>query len=145
MNRENKNKKKSNPFGFIVALAIIIIGNLADAADSGAAAAVIVLVIIMAAIGLFVAAIVKSAKKNGQSTGFSSVSKSFSAKRSFTPAEPAAVKSPELKYYDGYNSQELSERDRQRRLSQLEGFLKNGIIEKEEYYILKARYERNGK
>ena len=34
-------------------------------------------------------------------------------------------------------------RDRERRLKQLEVFLKNGIIEKEEYLLLRKRYEKN--
>jgi hypothetical protein len=42
-----------------------------------------------------------------------------------------------------YSVQEVQDRDEQRRREQLDSFLKNGIIDKKEYQVLKARYEEN--
>ena len=52
--------------------------------------------------------------------------------RSFSPA-----------VYDENLREDSTQRDRERRLRQLEAFYKNGIIEKEEYLLLKSRYERS--
>jgi hypothetical protein len=40
-----------------------------------------------------------------------------------------------------YTPQEIQDRDEQRRMEQLNSFLKNGLIDKKEYLVLKARYE----
>lgn len=52
--------------------------------------------------------------------------------RSFSPA-----------VYDENLREDSSRRDRERRLRQLEDFYKNGIIEKEEYLLLKNRYSKS--
>lgn len=63
-------------------------------------------------------------------------------------AEPAKPKPEagarlERQYYDSEASERIFDRDRQRRLEQLENFLKTGIISREEYKILKSRYEKS--
>ena len=52
--------------------------------------------------------------------------------RSFSPA-----------VYDENPREDSSRQDRERRLRQLEDFYKNGIIEKEEYLLLKNRYSKS--
>lgn len=52
--------------------------------------------------------------------------------RSFSPA-----------VYDENLREDSSRRDRERRLRQLEDFYKNGIIEKDEYLLLKNRYSKS--
>ncbi len=52
--------------------------------------------------------------------------------RSFSPA-----------VYDENLREDSSRQDRERRLRQLEDFYKNGIIEKEEYLLLKNRYSKS--
>lgn len=52
--------------------------------------------------------------------------------RSFSPA-----------VYDENLREDSGRRDRERRLRQLEDFYKNGIIEKDEYLLLKSRYEKS--
>jgi hypothetical protein len=42
-----------------------------------------------------------------------------------------------------YTAQEIQDRDEQRRMEQLDSFLKNGLIDKKEYLALKARYKEN--
>ena len=51
-------------------------------------------------------------------------------------------KAQERKYYDSTCMKASSEHDHNQRLEQLDAFLKDGIIEKEEYRILREKYER---
>ena len=41
-----------------------------------------------------------------------------------------------------YSSEENFIRDKQRRIKQLDGFLKNGLIDKAEYMVLKSHYDK---
>ena len=66
----------------------------------------------------------------------------------YVPKQPTANtsaperKPQESKYYDSTCITASSEHDHNQRLEQLDAFLKDGIIEKEEYRILKEKYER---
>jgi len=57
-------------------------------------------------------------------------------KPSFSKASSAPV------VYNERSAEELFCHDHQKRIAQLEVFLKNGIIDKKEYAILKERYEK---
>ena len=56
--------------------------------------------------------------------------------QSFTPPEPSCV-------VCDHTGEDHFQRDKQQRLSQLDEWLKNGLIDKNEYQVLKARYERD--
>ena len=56
--------------------------------------------------------------------------------RTFTP------EAQERRYYDSDCETAMSEHDHDRRMEQLNDFLKSGIIGREEYQILKERYSR---
>lgn len=58
------------------------------------------------------------------------------------PARPQAAPAPT--YHDKIREEDAA-RDRQRRLKQLEDFYKNGIVDKEEYRLLRKRYEQEGR
>ena len=58
------------------------------------------------------------------------------------PAAPAGRAEPERKYYDSTCMEADSKHDHDRRLEQLDNFLKSGIIDKEEYKILLEKYQR---
>lgn len=51
---------------------------------------------------------------------------------------------PVREYYDSDCMQADTGHDHDRRAEQLEAFLKNGLIDKEEYEMMKSRYERMG-
>ena len=158
-NRERDGKKKNSGAGWIIAAIVVflfnVIGESGDISGEDLVP-VLMIVFIIAAIIFAVYAGIKAAKK--YAAGFSSVKKpaGFSAERikaSFTREE----KNPELfsrssapsrqegkpRYYDENAAAANFERDRQRRLAQLEVFLKNGIIDRDEYRVLHDRYERN--
>ena len=56
--------------------------------------------------------------------------------RSFTPPEPYCV-------VCDHSSEDHFQRDKTQRIRQLDEWLKNGLIDREEYRVLKARYERD--
>ena len=41
-----------------------------------------------------------------------------------------------------YDPAEIKDRDSRRRLDQLDSFLRNGVIDKKEYAVLRAKYQR---
>ena len=58
------------------------------------------------------------------------------------PAAPARSAEPERKYYDSTCMEANTRHDHDRRIEQLDNFLKSGIIDREEYKILLAKYQR---
>jgi len=144
-------KKKKNGMGGVIFMFVVFLMNIIGSGADEAAAIIIAIAAIAVVVGVF-ALIVK--KAIGLNTQKSSVS--FSNAKNirqgmkmpawnkdpketpvFRPSKTAAVSFDE-------NAQEKNFiRDRERRLRQLDGFLQNGIIEKEEYLILKARYMKD--
>ena len=59
------------------------------------------------------------------------------------PLPTATVRSFSPAVYDENLREDAASRDRQRRLEQLEGFYKNGLLEKEEYLKLRKHYENS--
>lgn len=69
------------------------------------------------------------------------------AQKPYSPPKPAArpAAAPvmqERRYYDSTCMTESSRHDHDRRMEQLDTFLKEGIIGKEEYKILQQRYQQ---
>ena len=66
----------------------------------------------------------------------------FSKKESTLEDKPSVSKASSAPVvYNERSAEELFLRDKQKRLEQLEVFLKNGIVDKNEYNLLKKRYE----
>ena len=107
--------------GIIIFLIIIAFGYLKSAADNKK----------------------KAASKSGNQTEKSAPS-ARPAPVQKPAARPAPVQSaePQRKYYDSTCMQAETAHDHNRRLEQLKDFLKDGIIEKEEYEILLAKYQQ---
>lgn len=63
------------------------------------------------------------------------------SRRQSAPVQPRPAAPAAQPVYSDRVQEENLRRDQQRRLTQLEGFLKNGIIDKAEYEKLKSRYE----
>lgn len=108
---------------------------------------------------IFIAICFLSSSANKKKTG----AKTTSAKPAESPAAPQPKERPssapkmqtppaartaearpqsQQKYYDSTCMQANSEHDHNRRMEQLRDFLKDGIIDKEEYNILLAKYQR---
>ncbi|MCF0138126.1 MAG: hypothetical protein HUJ66_07170 [Oscillospiraceae bacterium] len=59
------------------------------------------------------------------------------------PARPAPQpEETRRKYYDSTCMEQSTQHDHDRRMEQLDSFLKDGIIDRTEYRILKAKYEQ---
>lgn len=129
-NRNRKNNGYSSTIGIgIVALVMLL--NLASSAVIGGGDIVgfIVAVIILGVVGLFVGR--RYAKKLGFVKNSQNVRES--AKRIFMREE--------------YQQKEQAvkcthPRGREKYIHQLDGFLSTGLIDKKEYQVLKARYEK---
>lgn len=129
-------------------MAIGFLLNLTDSDIPFDAIVAIVQIVIFIAVVAVVVKIRKhaaSGKKNGEKRQ-EAERRSFSMNdrpKAYEQTEPGRMPIAEQKkFYDGDAALQNQERDRERRLRQLDGFLKNGIIDREEYKILRSRYER---
>ena len=159
MNKQ-KNKGKKN-YGAVIAVVVIALLNLAGSMDGDSLAGIIAVIMAVAAIAS-VLVIVKKSFTKGAGTGSKSVNPA-GVKFNASELKAAIKKSPIFAHedlpedkvyrperptvaaYDETAQERNFIRDRERRIRQLDNFLKNGIIEKEEYLILKARYEKDSK
>lgn len=129
-------------------MAIGFLLNLTDSDipfDAGAAIIQIVIFIAVIAVVVKIGKHAANGKKNGERKP-EAERHSYSVSdrpRTYERPEPAPMPMAEQrKYYDENTVLQDRERDSERRLRQLDGFLKNGIIDREEYKILRSRYER---
>ena len=145
-NNDNRNrqKKKNSPLAiaFAVLLAFFSIAESAGG-DADVFIGIIVIIAIIFAVFFVVGKLSKNVREKGGAAVKDSIITRFSRDSGETP--PVTASRPKTFIYDDRAYERNEQRDIQRRLSQLDEFLKNGIIEKEEYRILRARYERNGK
>lgn len=150
--RYNAAEKKEASSAIIpAALGIILVGNAAAASVNGSF--IVPLLAVCVIVGILVLlfsrmnklkktrtnaaeAQKKKAGRTGKMKfGFTEKERALEDKPSFSKASSAPV------VYNERSAEELFLRDRQKRLEQLEVFLKNGIIDKNEYILLKKRYE----
>ena len=138
MNSRNRKNKGKSSWGGLIAIAIVFLVNIAS---SGAGAELLAVLIVLAAVIAIVLAfvfIVKKALGAGKIDAAKITSylnrEEQGEERTFVRREPVTAS------YDENAQENNFHRDRAKRLAQLDVFLKNGIIEKEEYNILKSRY-----
>lgn len=122
---QKKNENKLNKAGKTVLYTFILLALMSFGAEGGSRIIGVLAVILIAA-GVAALAIffVKKANKPGEN----------GAARSYTTHENSQPRK--------YDPAEIQDRDSRRRLEQLDSFLKNGIIDKQEYAVLRARYQR---
>jgi len=140
--RDAKNRKSS--MGGLIAVAVIFLLNIAGT-DFGSMA-IAILIVCGAIFGIVFAIIFVAKKASNKSqnpqpgSGFGKAQVYLSGNKARIPvSKPVAHPSVNTVSYDEYSQEKNFIRDRERRLSQLEGLRKNGIIDKEEYNILKAK------
>ena len=114
---EQKNKKKKGSGA--AAVIVLLLGLLGNLAEGGVAAIVIFVAICVIGAGVYV--LVKTGKK--------------------IPVKMPVVKKQEPCEFGKENH--AFSHDANRRLSQLEGFYKDGIIDRKEYELLKQRWSKN--
>ena len=107
--------------------------------------------LLFVAVLVLIAVVITSAKKaakkrdaeQGSTKAYTSAGRTTAAtrrpdprNRSFTPPEPSCI-------VCDHTGEDHFVRDKQQRIAQLDEWLKNGLIAREEYKVLKSRYERD--
>ena len=126
MNQQKKNENKLNKAGKTILytfLFLVVMGFLND--GSGSIIGVAAVILIVAGIAALAFYFVKQANKPKEEVP---VSRGYTTRDSSQPRK--------------YDPAEIKDRDSRRRLEQLDSFLRNGVIDKKEYAVLRARYQR---
>lgn len=161
-NKKTQGKKKNVGFGWLVFLAIILISNLMNSADSGsfrhllfrlrlfalrlgvpvealllAPVAVIVLIV------LLVSAAKRRAREKDADTPTMKKARASAAVQRPDPRSRSFTGPDAYCFTCEATGEDHFQRDKHTRIKQLDEWLKNGLIDRAEYQVLKARYERN--
>lgn len=143
---ENKNRKKQSGkgVGVIIGVLILLLSGLSEGFDSEVIGALFVVAVIGVLIWICYKVVNVSrgtaARQNGVTNAVGHSMKRHEPKVEIHRAFPE----PEAHCVVCDNTGvDHFERDRQMRLRQLDDWLKNGLIEREEYMILKRKYEQS--
>lgn len=142
----NKNRERSakNNKSRTIGIVVVVVLALLQAAAEGSAYILLPVLIVGAVVGVMVWIVVKVTKQpGGAKTGAATPGKAPQRQRSFAPPALSRAAGRFLKKADcdyGRANHAYSH-DMKKRIEQLDSFLKNGIIEKEEYNILLRKYE----
>lgn len=128
MNKDRK-KKKQNPLGGIAAIVIVFLAEFADSAD-GIAALIFIAVIVGIAVLL-----VKKLKPKAAATARESTEQPRSEGRHISFV-------PEIHLHSDGSECVNTLRGREKYYAQLDSFLKNGIIDRDEYNFMRERYAK---
>ena len=122
--RSNKSKTQSSS---LIYVAVFIVLMLISGGISGPLMALIIGVIVIVALAYLGFYFGKKYLNNKQE-GTASPRKAYTSHQNIKPR--------------AYNPEEMRDLDNVRRLRQLDSFLENGLIDKKEYNVLRAKYER---
>ena len=149
MNKKDKKKKKSGWGWIIFALVIILISGMSeDTAAEDIIAVLVGLAVIIAVIRFVVRIFVKkdasssegrraaSAKTDAHGHAAASARRPDPRTKSFSEPDPYCLVCDQT-------GEDHFARDKALRIAQLDDWLRNGLIDKEEYRALKAKYEKD--
>lgn len=122
-----RNNKSKNQSGALIYVAVFVLLILLSNAD-GELMALIIGVLVLAVVVYLGFYFGKKYLKNKQEGGAPRPRRSYTSHQNFKPR--------------AYNPEEMRDLDNVRRLRQLDSFLENGLIDKKEYNVLRAKYER---
>ena len=122
-----RNNKSKNQSGALVYVAVFVVLMLLSGGISGPLLALIIGVAVIGAVGYLGFYFGKKYLKNKQE-GTARPRRSYTSHQNHKPR--------------AYNPGEIRDQDNVRRLRQLDSFLENGLIDKKEYAVLRAKYER---
>ena len=150
----NENKKSNKKKGGIpwIAIAVLVFGVIGQLADDGISGA-LVLLLPLIVFGVFLSRVIKAAKasQEKQNTGSSPAAPVRRA-----PTQPTVKLHSDAKPHSEFPSpeaycgvcentgEEQLAVDRAQRIRQLDDWLKNGLIDRAEYRVLKETFEKNG-
>lgn len=141
--RQNSKKNPSGGKGILTVIGAIVLMNVISAGGASVIWFILAIALIIAIMAIAVKAGKKAAQKNSAESAPVQWKRPEIDRRQ-NPPKPAErpVYTPQTVYNENASAENF-QRDRQRRIAQLDGFLKNGIIDKEEYKVLLSRYERD--
>ena len=122
---QKKNENKLNKAGKTILytfILMVVMGIFSDA--SGSIIGVVAVILVAAGVGMLGFYFARKAKAAKEDT----VTSSYTTHESSQPRK--------------YDPAEIKDRDSRRRLEQLDSFLRNGVIDKKEYAVLRAKYQR---
>ena len=141
--QNSKTNKSGGGKGILIVAGFIILMNVISAGGGEAILGIFVIALFIGIVIFFLKQRKKAAQKKAEAQApvrWSAPEPDRRPNRAVPAERPAYTPQP---VYNENTSGENFQRDRQRRLAQLDGFLKNGIIDKEEYKVLRSRYERD--
>ena len=121
MNNDRRKNKKYNPLGVIAAIVIIFLAEFADSAEGLG-----ILIFIAVIVGI-AALLVNKLKPKAETAARESTDISFV---------------PEIHLHSDGSECVNTLRGREKYYAQLDSFLKNGIIDRDEYKFMRERYAR---
>lgn len=141
-NRRGDRYRKNDPKSIAIAAAVLVLLQIFSAADRVVLARSSILIILVAvlaiALSFFVFWVIgKSVKKTEAEEKSSRKADGYCN----TCSDEFVYNNRQNEYNENSAEQNFN-RDKQRRIRQLDDFLKNGIIDKDEYLKLRSRYER---
>lgn len=143
-----RKRQNNNPLGSLaVTAAVLLLISLMNTAGNSPVFALLLILLVIAAIALAVGKRLGKKLKSGEKAkGSIALSMPDSMKPPFYKKEKQSESYTPTRATAEYNEHTLKdslERDRLQRLKQLKVFLNNGIIDKQEYDKLYARYEKS--
>ncbi len=141
MENKNQKKKSGGGLGFLVIIVLMILSGLSEGLDGEIAVYVAFVAVIVVVLWLVrkLGTLRSSAKKDSAAASGHSMKRhepKVEIHRDFPEPEAHCVvcENTGVDHFD---------RDRQMRLQQLDDWLKNGLIEREEYAVLKRKFEQS--
>lgn len=122
-----RNNKSKNQSGAFVYVAVFVLLGVLSSGISNSMMALIIGVLVLAVVVYLGFYFGKKYLKNKQE-GTARPRRSYTSHQNHKPR--------------AYNPGEIRDQDNLRRMQQLESFLENGLIDKKEYNVLRAKYER---
>lgn len=124
-----RNNKSKNQSGALVYVAVFVVLMLLSGGISGPLLALIIGVLAAGALAYLAFRLGKKYLGGRQQQGSAPrPRRSYTSHQNYKPR--------------AYNPEEMRDLDNVRRLRQLDSFLENGLIDKKEYALLRAKYER---
>ena len=141
--QNNKANKSGGGKGILAVIGFIVLMNVISAGGGSVIWFILAIALIIAIMVIAVKAMKKAAQKNSAGSAPVQWTRPDNDRRQNAPkSAERPVYTPQAGYNENASAENF-QRDRQRRIAQLDDFLKNGIIDKEEYKVLLSRYERN--
>ncbi len=134
-NRRKNNKNSGKPGVIIAIIAFYLISQMA--AVGGAEAVILIITIAISVLAVYIAFKVGK-KRMAQGNAEPKKSREDYCK---TCSDEFVYNNRQIEYNE-FSAEEHFVRDRQRRMRQLDDFLKNGLIDKTEYMVLRSHYEK---